>query len=93
LGEECWQLLGHKDTLAYHPWPEYIEELTVDNVVKLGVQVNGKTRGEVAVAPDAKEEEVVAEAKALEKVASFMEGKKIVKVIYVPGRILNLVIK
>ena len=93
LGEECWRLLGHDQTLAYHPWPEFDEALTVDDVVKLGVQVNGKTRGEVAVAPDAPQEEVVALATALDKVKGFLEGKKLVKVIYVPGRILNLVAK
>jgi leucyl-tRNA synthetase len=93
LGEECWRLLGHGKSLAYHAWPEFEEALTVDDVVKLGVQVNGKTRGEVAVAPDAPEGEVVALATGLEKVRGFLEGKKLVKVIYVPGRILNLVAK
>ncbi len=93
LGEECWELLGHTGSLAHHAWPVYDEALTVDNVVKLGVQVNGKTRGEVSVAVDAKEDEVMDAARAVEKVASFMEGKKMVKVIYVPGRILNIVVK
>lgn len=93
LGEECWRLLGHDRTLAYAPWPAYEEALTVDDVVKLGVQVNGKTRGEVAVAPDAPQDEVVALATGLDKVKGFLEGKKLVKVIYVPGRILNLVAK
>jgi len=93
LGEECWEMLGHDQSLACHPWPRYQEELTVDDVVKLGVQVNGKTRGEVSVPADATEADVMAAAMEQEKVASFLDGKRVVKVIYVPGRILNIVAK
>lgn len=93
LGEECWELLGHQKSLSNHAWPQYQEELTVDDVVTLGVQVNGKTRGEVSVAVDAKEADVMALATTQDKVAGFLEGKNVVKVIYVPGRILNIVVK
>lgn len=55
--------------------------------------MNGKTRAEISVAVDAKEEEVMAAAQAVDKVATFLDGKKIVKVIFVPGRILNIVAK
>lgn len=86
-------MLGHDHSLACHPWPRYQEELTVDDFVKLGVQVNGKTRGEVSVPADAIEADVMAAAMEQEKVASFLDGKRVVKVIYVPGRILNIVAK
>lgn len=93
VGEECWSMLGHQQSTAYHPWPKYEEALTIDDVVKIGVQVNGKTRGEVSVPAEAMQEEVLAAAQALEKVAAFVDGKKVVKVIFVPKKILNIVVK
>jgi leucyl-tRNA synthetase len=91
LGEECWSLLGHTESLAYHPWVEWDESLCVDNTVKIGVQVNGKVRGEIEIAKDSSQELAVQEAMRQERVAFFLEGKAVKKVIYVPGRILNIV--
>ena len=93
LGEECWSLLGHDGTLAYHPWVEYDEALCVDNTVKMGVQVNGKKRGEIEIPKDADQDGAMAEAMKVQSVSNQLEGKDVKKVIYVPGRILNIVAK
>ena len=93
LGEECWSLLGHDESLAYHPWVEYDEELCVDNTVKMGVQVNGKKRGEIEIPKDADQEGAMAEAMKVQGVLNQVNGKDIKKVIYVAGRILNIVAK
>ena len=93
LGEECWSLLGHDESLAYHPWVEYDEALCVDNTVKMGVQVNGKKRGEIEIPKDADQEGAMAEAMKVQSVFNQVDGKDIKKVIYVAGRILNIVAK
>jgi leucyl-tRNA synthetase len=93
LGEECWSLLGNKDTLAYHPWVTYDEELCIDSTITMGVQVNGKARGEIIIAVDADQETAMTLAKAVERVQIQLDGKEIKKIIYVPGRILNIVAK
>jgi leucyl-tRNA synthetase len=93
LGEECWSLLGHKESLAYHPWVDFDETLCVDDTVNMGVQVNGKARGSITIAVDADQDTAMAAAKAVERVMSQLEGKEIKKIIYVPGRILNIVAK
>ncbi|KAL7561837.1 hypothetical protein ACA910_009676 [Epithemia clementina (nom. ined.)] len=93
LGEECWSLLGHDRSLAYEPWVQHDEELCVDETVTMGIQVNGKARGEVTVSVDADQDTVFAAAKEVERVQRFIEGKDIIKVIYVPGRILNIIAK
>lgn len=93
LGEECWSMLGHDTSLAYEPWVEYDEALCVDNTVKMGVQVNGKVRGEIEIAKDADQEAAMAEALKQSRIESQLEGKEIKKIIYVAGRILNIVAK
>lgn len=91
LGEECWSLLGHKKSLAYQPWVEYDMALCVDNTVKMGVQVNGKKRGEIEIQKDADQDKAMEEAMKVQSVAKFVNGKDVKKIIYVPGRILNIV--
>jgi len=93
LGEECWSLLGHEGSLAYEPWVEFEEDLCVDDTVKIGVQVNGKVRGEIEIAADAEEANAMAAAMEQGKVKAQVEGKDIKKIIYVPGRILNIIAK
>ena len=93
LGEECWSILGHDTTLAYEPWVEFDEALCVDDTIKMGVQVNGKARGEIEIAADADEATAMEAAKEQDRVKAQLEGKDIKKVIYVPGRILNIVAK
>jgi leucyl-tRNA synthetase len=93
LGEECWSILGYSESLAYHPWIEYDEELTIDTTITMGVQVNGKARGEITIAKDADQDAAMAAAQGVEKVQLQLNGKDIKKIIYVPGRILNIVAK
>jgi leucyl-tRNA synthetase len=93
LGEECWSMLGHSESLAYHPWVEYDEKLCIDNTVTMGVQVNGKTRGDITIAKDADQDTAMALARDIKTVQGQLDGKAIKKIIYVPGRILNIVAK
>ena len=92
IGEELWQRLGSKALLAYEPWPEFDAVLVKDDVVEIGVQVNGKARGSVQIAVDADEETAKAAALGDARVRAFTDGKTIKKVIYVKGRILNLIL-
>ncbi len=92
LGEEIWQRLGFATSLAHEPWPTFDAELVKDDVIEMGVQVNGKFRATVTLPVDATEEVARAEAMRDAKVASYTDGKTIKKVIYVPGKILNLIV-
>jgi leucyl-tRNA synthetase len=92
LAEELWEKLGHKESLAYAPWPAYDEALLVEDEKEIAVQVNGKVRGTVTVPADASKEAVLAAAKAQENVARYLEGATIRKEIVVPGRLVNLVV-
>ncbi len=92
LGEELWRHTGHAESLAYEPWPTWDEALCVDDVVELPVQVNGKVRGKVTLAKVATEEDARAAAFAVEGVAAFTAGKQVKKFVYVPGKIVNVVV-
>ncbi len=93
VGEEIWEKLGHDDTLAYEPWPSYDEAMCKDDTVEIGVQINGKVRATVEIAVDEDKDSALDKAKKLEAVAKAMEGKSVVKEIYVPGKIINIVVK
>ncbi|MBO5938276.1 MAG: leucine--tRNA ligase [Clostridia bacterium] len=93
IGEELWEILGHDNTIAYEPWPTFDEAKTADEEVEVVVQINGKVRGKISIAVDLPKDEVLAIAKADEKVASAIEGKAIVKEIVVPNKIVNIVVK
>jgi leucyl-tRNA synthetase len=92
LAEELWKRLGHGESLAHHAWPSFDPALCVDDVVELAVQVNGKVRGRVRLARDASEADARAAALAAEGVAAFTDGKTVKKFVYVPARIVNLVV-
>jgi leucyl-tRNA synthetase len=92
LGEELWRLQGHDKSLAYEPWPTWDEALCVDDVIEMAVQVNGKVRGRVTLPRAAGEDEARAAALAAEGVAAHTTGKQVKKFIYVPGKIINLVV-
>ena len=92
LGDEAWEKLGQQGFLLQASWPSYDEALTVDAVVTLGVQVNGKLRGDVQVARDAPEAEVRDKAMAVPNVARHLAGKTVRKVIVVAGKIVNIVV-
>jgi leucyl-tRNA synthetase len=93
LGEELWQFLGHANTLAYEPFPSFDPKALVEDEVEIPVQVLGKLRGRVTVPVAATPAEMEAAAKANPDVAKFLEGKTIVKVIAVPKRMVNFVVK
>jgi leucyl-tRNA synthetase len=93
IAEELWRLLGHSETLAYGPWPAYEEALTKEDTVEIPVQIKGKLRGKVRVSAQADAAQIEAAAKADPKVAEQLAGKEIVKVIVVPGRLVNFVAK
>ncbi|MBN1947700.1 MAG: leucine--tRNA ligase [Bradymonadales bacterium] len=93
LAEELWQALGHDRTLAYEPWPCADESLLKEETVELPVQVNGKLRATLVVSISSSREEVIEQAVSLPNVAAYLEGKQIVKTIYVPQRILNFAVK
>jgi leucyl-tRNA synthetase len=92
LGEELWHRLGATETLTYEPWPVFDPNLVKDDVIEMGVQVNGKTRGTIELPVGAPEALAREKALADPKVASHVEGKTIKKVVYVPGKILNFIV-
>ena len=91
--EELWELNGFGGTINDQKWPEYDEAKCVDSSVEIVVQVNGKVRNKMIVAVDAAQEDVLAAAKADEKIASQLEGKTIVKELYIRGKLVNIVVK
>jgi leucyl-tRNA synthetase len=93
LAEELWQRCGHENTLAYEPWPAYDASLLVKDTTEIPVQVMGKLRSKISVPADADKETTLAAAKADPKVQAHLEGKNIIKEIYVPGKMVNLVAK
>ena len=93
LAEELWQQLGHAQTLAYEPWPEYDEALLKEDTIEVPVQINGKLRGRVVVAAGADRAALEAAALADEKIAELLSGKTVVKTIVVPAKMVNFVVK
>ncbi len=93
IAEELWERLGRGNSLAYEPWPTFDAALCEDADIEIGVQVNGKARGVVRLAKDEPQESATKKALADARVSSFTDGKTIAKVIYVPGRILNFIVK
>lgn len=93
VSEEIWQeSLGNKESIHLSSWPKYSESLCYDDEITLGVQINGKVRAEVTISADAHEESVKNIALGNEDVKKWIDGKEIKKFIYVPGRIINIVI-
>jgi leucine--tRNA ligase len=93
IAEEIYQAQGGEGSLQLASWPEYDEAKTVDDSIEIGVQVNGKLRATVTIPTNCEKEEALALAKADEKVQAALDGKNLVKEIYVPNKIVNLVAK
>jgi leucyl-tRNA synthetase len=91
--EETWRMLGHDEALVSSPWPGFDEDAARSEEVEIAVQVNGRLRATITVDAGAPEEDVLDTALDQEKVKKYTEGKSIVKRIYVPGRLVNLVVK
>ena len=86
-------MLGHDNTIAYESWPAFDEAKTADDEIEVVVQINGKLKGKILVPVDMDKDEVLAIAKADEKVAEAIAGKTVVKEIVVPNKIVNIVVK
>jgi leucyl-tRNA synthetase len=93
LAHELWEMLGEKGSLLKAPWPKYDAALAKEEELEIPVQVNGKLRGRVVVPADAVEDFVVERALADEKVQSAIAGKRMVKKIFVPGKLVNIVVQ
>ena len=93
IAEELWESLGHKESITYAPFPEYIEAYTIENTCTYAVSFNGKTRFTVELPLDMPREEVDAHVRTLEQTAKYVGDGNIVKVIVVPGKIVNIVVK
>ena len=93
IAEELWEALGHKESITYAAYPEYIDAYTIENNCTYAVSFNGKTRFTVELPVDMPREEVDAYVRGLDQTAKYVAGGNIVKVIVVPGKIVNIVVK
>ena len=93
IAEELWQRFGHDETITYQPFPTFEEKYLVDDEIEVPVQINGKVKARINVAADADQEAVFEVALADAKITELTSGKNVVKKIYVPGRMVNLVVK
>jgi leucyl-tRNA synthetase len=92
LAEQLWEELGYVPSIAEQPWPDYDERLCTDEVIEIAVQVNGKVRGRVMLPRDAEPDAARAAALDEQNVRRFVEGKTVRKLVYVPGRIINVIV-
>ena len=92
MTEELWQQIGEKSSIHKQTWPTFDPKLIIESEITIVVQVNGKLRDNIVVSADTSEEEIKTKASASEKVKQFTEGKKIVKTIYVPKKLVNIVV-
>jgi leucyl-tRNA synthetase len=93
LAEEIWSKLGGEGLVSLSAWPTFDPTLVVDDLMEMGVQVSGKMRGTIQVSEQTSEAEAIDLANQVVAVKNALEGKTIVKVVYKPGRILNLIVK
>ena len=90
--EEMWEILGHSETLAYHPWPSFDPALLKDETIDVPVQINGKLRARVTVAADADDATLETAARSDEKVAAALAGKAVKKVVVAGRKLVNFVV-
>ena len=93
MTEELWQLMGEQGRIYQEKWPIYDEQKTIENTVEIAVQINGKVKANLSIALDEKQENVEAMAMSIDTIQAALNGKTVVKSIYVPGRIFNIVVK
>ncbi len=92
MSEELWHELGHQDSVNVDHWPTYDEQYLVSDTMTVVVQINGKVRAQLQVAADAAEDDIIAQAKADERVALYLAGQNPKKTIYVPGKLVSFVV-
>lgn len=93
ISEEIWEMLGHHGTMAYESWPVYDDSKIVEDTKEIAVQVNGKVRATITISVDEDEESIKKKALDAENVKRHTDGKEIVKVIVIKGKIVNIVVK
>ncbi len=93
MTEELWQFIGEEGRVYQQTWPAYDEQKTIEDTVEIAVQINGKVKANLSIALDEKQPEVEAKALELPAIKTLLADKTIVKIIYVPGRIFNIVVK
>ena len=93
ITEEMWEVLGFEGMLNQTSWPTYDEAKTVDATVEIAIQVNGKLRGTLVIPAGESKDNVLAAVKKDERIAANIEGKTIIKEIYVPNKLANIVVK
>lgn len=93
IAEELWQVLGHDQTLAYEPWPAYDEALTREEQIEIPIQILGKLRSKIVVPADSDQATILAAAREDARIAELLRGKEVVKTIYVPGKLVNFVVR
>ena len=91
ITEELWSMYGHTDTITYEPWPTFDEAKTIDEEIELPIQINGKVKGTIVISLDADEQTVKDSAHT--ELANLLEGKNIIKEIYVKNKIYNIVVR
>ena len=93
LAEELWHRLGHTDSVHLQPWPQWNETLAAEEMITVVVQINGKVRDKFEAPADIEEQAAIQQALTSPRVARFLDGKEIVKAIYVTGKLVNIVVK
>lgn len=93
ITEEIWEGQGYPSEITSQAWPIYEEEKTVEQTIEIAVQINGRVRAKLWISHDASSEQALTEAKELEEIKPYIEGKSLKKEIYVPGRLVNIVVK
>ena len=93
FAEEIWEKLGGEGFVSLAPWPEFHPDLVKEDMITLGVQLNGKTKGTIEVLKQESEQEALKKAQTLTSISRALEEKKLFKVIYKQGKILNLIVK
>ncbi len=92
VAEELWEYLGHNKSIAYEPWPEFDKELAKEELITIAIQVNGKLRANIEIPSDSEKCDVLLMAKENNRIKAYLDGNKIIKEIYVPGRLVNFVV-
>lgn len=92
IAEELWSMFGEKKSISKSKWPKYDKKKIIENEVKIAIQINGKVRAEIMVKNDMTEEEARKIVFMNKNIRTWTEGKEVRKFIYIPGRIINIVV-
>ena len=93
ITEELWEKIGHTDDMVFESWPKYDESKLVESTIEIVVSINGKVRDKIVISLDMAKDEVLTLAKSTDKIKELTEGKTIIKEIFVPKKLVNLVVK